>query len=184
MTKEEILKADCGVRRYAAGNPNTPVECLKELAKDDDWGVRRYAAGNPNTPVECLKELAKDDDCSVRCSAAGNPNTPVECLKELAKDDDWDVRCSAAGNPNTPGYKEIESTFIVSDTYVAIQGTNHMWYKHNSISSEPFYTCGCFCGSRSQLLSRIYSIDNNVDPAKRRQILDKLDLKFKEIFGK
>ena len=120
----------------------------------------------------------------VRCSAAGNFNTPVECLKELAKDADWDVRCSAAGNFNTPGYKEIESTFIVSDTYVAIQGTNHMWYKHNSISSEPFYTCGCFCGSRSQLLSRIYSIDNMVDPAKRRRILDKLDLKFKEIFGK
>ncbi len=63
------------------------------------WVVRRSAAGNPNTPVEALTELAKDGDCDVRCSAAGNPNTPVEALTELAKDGGWVVRRSAAGNP-------------------------------------------------------------------------------------
>ena len=54
MTKNEILNSDCDVRRSAAGNPNTPVEVLTELAKDSNWGVRRSAAGNPNTPVEVL----------------------------------------------------------------------------------------------------------------------------------
>ena len=50
MTKNEILNSDWGVRRNAAGNPNTPVEVLTELAKGSNWGVRRSAAGNPNTP--------------------------------------------------------------------------------------------------------------------------------------
>ena len=65
MTKNEILNSDYDVRRNAAGNPNTSVEVLTELAKDSNWGVRCNAAGNPNTPVEALTELAKDSDCDV-----------------------------------------------------------------------------------------------------------------------
>ena len=158
-TKNEILNADCD--------------------------VRRSAAGNPNTPVEMLTELAKDADCDVRCSTAGNPNTPVEMLTELAKDSDWGVRRSAAGNPNTPGYKETTYDFVVTKNYVAVKGTNHMWYKHNYPHIAPFYTCGCFCGSIEQLLARIYSIDNiSCDPAIRVRILNALDNKFKEVFGR
>ena len=211
MTKNEILNSDSDVRRSAAGNPNTPVEVLTELAKDSNWNVRRSAAGNPNTPVEVLTELAKDSNWSVRRSAAGNPNTPVEVLTELAKDSDSDVRLnaagnpstpvevltelakdsdsdvrlSAAGNPNTPGYKETTYDFVVTKNYVAVKGTNHMWYKHNYPQIAPFYTCGCFCGSREQLLARIYSIDNiSCDPAIRVRILNALDNKFKEVFGR
>lgn len=44
---------------------------------------------------------------------------------------DWGVRRSAAGNPNTPGYKETTYDFVVTKNYVAVKGTNHMWYKHN-----------------------------------------------------
>lgn len=58
------------------------------------------------------------------------------------------------------------------------------WYKHNYPNVSPFYACGCFCGSREQLISRIYSIDNlSSDPAIRKRILDALDRKFKEVFG-
>ena len=211
MTKNEILNSDSDVRRSAAGNPNTPVEVLTELAKDSNWNVRLSAAGNPNTSVEVLTELAKDSDCDVRRSAAGNPNTPVEVLTELAKDSswsirrsaagnpntsvevltelakdsDWSIRLSAAGNPNTPGYKETTYDFVVTKNYVAVKGTNHMWYKHNYPQIAPFYTCGCFCGSREQLLARIYSIDNiSYDPAIRVRILNALDNKFKEVFGR
>ena len=185
MTKNEILNSDCDVRRNAAGNPNIPAEVLTELAKDSDWAVRRSAAGNPNTPVEVLTELAKDSYWAVRCSAAGNPNTPAEVLTELAKDSDWAVRRNAAGNPNTPGYKETTYDFVIAKNYVAVKGTNHMWYKHNYPQIAPFYTCGCFCGSREQLLIRIYSIDNmSCDPAIRIRILNALDNKFKEVFGR
>ena len=183
MEKNEILNSDCDVRRSAAGNPNTPVDVLVELSKDSDCDVRSSAAGNPNIPVDVLVELSKDSKWVVRRSAAGNPNTPVDVLVELSKDSDCYVRRSAAGNPNTPGYTPSDEEFIVTETYVAIKGTNHLWYKHNYPNVAPFYTCGCFCGSREQMISRIYSIDNlSADPAIRMRILNALDQKFKEIF--
>ena len=152
---------------------------------DSDWAVRRNAAGNPNTPVDTLVKLSEDSDCDVRSSAAGNPNTPVDTLVKLSEDSDCDVRRNAAGNPNTPEYTSSNEEFIITETYVAIKGTNHLWYKHNYPNVAPFYTCGCFCGSREKLISRIYSIDNLfADPAVRMRILDSLDRKFKEVFGR
>ena len=47
MEKNDILNSDCDVRSSAAGNPNTPVDTLVELAKDSHWAVRRSASGNP-----------------------------------------------------------------------------------------------------------------------------------------
>ena len=180
MTKQEIkelLNSDSDVRSSAASNPNTPVEALTELSKDSDWNVRRRAASNPNTPVEALTELSKDSDWNVRSSAASNPNTPVEALTELSKDNDSDVRSSAASNPNTPHFIDNRE-FTITNTYVATQGTSHLWYKHKGVAA-PFYTCGCFIGNREQLISRIiydgwYS--------ERMQILSLLDKKFKDVF--
>ena len=157
----------------------------KDEILNSNWAVRSSAAGNPNTPADTLIELSKDSDCDVRRNAAGNPNTPADTLIELSKDSNWAVRSSAAGNPNTPGYTSSNEEFIIAETYVAIKGTNHLWYKHNYPNVAPFYTCGCFCGSREQLISRIYSIDNlSADPAVRMRILDALDRKFKEVFGR
>ena len=47
---------------------------------NSDWTVRRSAAGNPNTPVDTLVELAKDSYCDVRRSAAGNPHPKLTRL--------------------------------------------------------------------------------------------------------
>ena len=183
MGKKEFLRNEsvC-VRSSAAGNPNTSGAVLAELAKDSDWIVRSSAAGNPNTSGAVLAELAKDSDCIVRRSAAGNPNTSGAVLAELAKDSDWSVRRSAAGNPNAD--EPIKYKFIVTKTYVATNGTNHIWYKHNYPNIEPFYTCGCFCGSRKALISRFYSTDCCIDPSIRMRILSSLDEKFKEVFGR
>ena len=50
MEEKEFLRNESVyVRRSAAGNPNTSVAVLAELAKDSHWSVRRGAAGNPNT---------------------------------------------------------------------------------------------------------------------------------------
>ena len=181
----ELAKdSDCDVRSNAAGNPNTPADVLTELAKDSDWHVRSNAAGNPNTPADVLTELAKDSDWHVRISVAGNPNTPVDVLTELAKDSDCIVRSYAARNPNKPDYEAEELQFTVKDTYVSVQGTTHIWYKHNYPNVAPFYTCGCFCGSREQLLMRIYTTDNQGRAAERMRILNALDEKFKEVFNR
>jgi hypothetical protein len=104
----------------------------------------------------------------VRRNTAGNPNTPVEVLSELAKDGDCDVRRNTA-----------ERKYIVTKTYVATKGTSHLWYKHRA----DFYTCGCFIGSREQLLTRIYSTDASTNPAERMKILNDLDNKFNEVFN-
>ena len=74
------------------------------------------------------KEFLRNESVSVRRSAAGNPNTSGAVLAELAKDSDWNVRRSAAGNPNAD--EPIKYKFIVTKTYVATNGTSHMWYKH------------------------------------------------------
>ena len=55
MDKNEILNSDCDVRRNAAGNPNTPVDVLSELAKNSDIVVRCFVARNPK-----LKEVLTD----------------------------------------------------------------------------------------------------------------------------
>lgn len=85
------------------------------------------------------KEFLRNESVYVRSSAAGNPNTSGAVLAELAKDSDNDVRRSAAGNPNTE--EPIKYKFIVTKTYVATNGTNHIWHKHNYPNIEPFYTC-------------------------------------------
>ena len=126
------------------------------------------------------KEEILNSDLYVRRYAAGNPNTPVDVLAELAKDSNCDVRYYAEKNIN----HKKDFSFIVTDTYVAVQGTNHMWYKHNYPNVNPFYTCGCFCGSREQLLMRIYSLDNSGNSGERQRILDALDEKFKEVFNR
>jgi pentose-5-phosphate-3-epimerase len=56
--KDKIMNGD--VRWGVAGNPNTPIKLLEELAKDEDRDVRGGVAGNPNTPIKLLEELAKD----------------------------------------------------------------------------------------------------------------------------
>ena len=128
------------------------------------------------------KEFLRNESVYVRSSAAGNPNTSGAVLAELAKDSDNYVRRSAAGNPNAD--EPIKYKFIVTKTYVATNGTNHIWYKHNYPNIEPFYTCGCFCGSRKALISRFYSMDCSIDPSIRMRILSSLDEKFKEVFGR
>ena len=154
----------------------------KEFLRNESVYVRSSAACNPNTSGALLAELAKDSDWSVRNSAACNPYTSGAVLAELAKDSDNNVRRSAAGNPNAD--EPIKYKFIVTKTYVATNGTNHIWYKHNYPNIEPFYTCGCFCGSRKALISRFYSTDCCIDPSIRMRILSALDEKFKEVFGR
>ena len=79
----DISKLTTNKKEQLAINPNTPVEALAELAKDDDYNVRSGVAWNPNTPVAILSELAKDGDYGVRYEVAKNHNTPVEALAEI-----------------------------------------------------------------------------------------------------
>ncbi|GHV87629.1 hypothetical protein AGMMS50255_9250 [Spirochaetia bacterium] len=59
---------------------------LQRLAGHRDAVVRRYAAGNPNTPLAVLQQLASDPDEYVRGKVMENPNTPPDVLAVLALD--------------------------------------------------------------------------------------------------
>ena len=59
MDKNEILNSDYDVRCLVAGNSNTPVDVLTELAKDSDWYIRCLVARNPK-----LKEVLTDKNKS------------------------------------------------------------------------------------------------------------------------
>jgi len=69
-------------------DPDTPVEALVKLAKNEDSSIRSGVAGNTSTPPEVLAELAKDKDAVVKRFVAGNTSTPSEVLAELSKDED------------------------------------------------------------------------------------------------
>jgi hypothetical protein len=100
-TLEQIRNMSYDEKIELAKDPNTPVDVLEILAKNEEyWSVRRYVAWNPNTPVELLAELATDENEYVRRGVANNPNTPVELLRELAKDKDGNVRWYVAKNTN------------------------------------------------------------------------------------
>jgi len=66
-----------------AQNPNTPVDILGDLAKDEDWEVRWTVAERPNTPDDVLRALAKDEHWPVRQEVAKNPKVSSKILVSL-----------------------------------------------------------------------------------------------------
>ena len=79
---EEVRGAALAI--ISTSDPSTPVESLKERAKPwNSAAMRKAVAENMSTPLEVLRELARDDDMEVRKAVAQNPNTPAEVLFDL-----------------------------------------------------------------------------------------------------
>lgn len=92
---------DYKVRRDVAEHPDTPPECLSEMARND-YQVRSTIAENPNTPQEALVFLARNGDVRVKAAVARNRHTPPNVLSELAGSEDVFVVTAVMNNPNTP----------------------------------------------------------------------------------
>ena len=92
-------------REELAENPDTPVETLAELSRDQDEGVRWKVAQNRNTPPENLAELSRDQDWDVCLRVALNPSTPLETLVKLNMDKDEDYEVTS--NPKWKRLKEM-----------------------------------------------------------------------------
>ena len=102
-----------------AENPSTPVEVLRDLAKNESSGVRGSVAENPSTPLDVLRDLAKDKNDSVRCNVAGNPKASSKILimmfeyeKSLRKPSEFVIRALYV-NPKLPAFAKrvIETLF-------------------------------------------------------------------------
>ena len=61
MTREELMNL--------ARSEDTSADVLIKLSKHKDVSIRWEVAGNPNTPMEVLEKLTKDEDEGVRETA-------------------------------------------------------------------------------------------------------------------
>jgi len=64
-------------------NPNTPVETLIKLSRDENWPVRKCVAKNPNTPTGILVELGRDENKDVCTFVERNQKSKTEKFKKL-----------------------------------------------------------------------------------------------------
>lgn len=107
---------DVKVRRAVAGNPNTPMETLDQLADDPDEAreltatkVRWLVATNPRTAEATLARMLGDPDQMVLAAIGRHPRASATTLEHLATTPspgrqwiDSDVRHAVASNRNTP----------------------------------------------------------------------------------
>ena len=83
----------------------------------EKWGIN--IARNPNTPVETLVELSRNEDVYIRMRVADNPNTPVETLIELSRDNDNDVCTFVERNQKsqTEEFKKLKLAYETMNIY-------------------------------------------------------------------
>lgn len=86
------------VRRAVASNPQCPPRVLTRLANDGS-AVQEALAGNPNTPLEALLQLAASKFPLVRKRLAVHAHRCAELCRKLGADPDGDVRAAAASCP-------------------------------------------------------------------------------------
>lgn len=79
--------ADLGVRRAAAGRPDTPAEVLERLVRDGGelFHQRPLLIEHPNFPRERLRAFADDPDPRIQRVALEDPELPAEVLERLAE---------------------------------------------------------------------------------------------------
>ncbi len=87
--------ADGYTKVGAVQNPNTPVETLRQLAREQDLGLLKIVTRNPNIPSDVLESLSQNPDQTVRIQVAQHPNTPLAVVKELVNDTDMHVANAA-----------------------------------------------------------------------------------------
>ena len=119
---------DIEVRYRISSNPNTSIETLDEILKNEEDTVFDFAvanhpnasqqaltlifhnsvdetilfaiAKNPNTPVGILETLSKSPEPLIRLGIAANQNSTCKILSVLAQDNDSQIRWKVAKNPN------------------------------------------------------------------------------------
>ncbi len=93
-----------------AKNPNTPIDILIELSKDESiitdhhpkMKQRGQAAQNPKLPETEMRRLFREGGRLVRAGLAVNPKVPMDILMTLSEDEDPVVRKQVASNPSLP----------------------------------------------------------------------------------
>ena len=90
--QEEFEDAWVYVLRSIETQPNV----LGRFRNHDDWTLRAAVAEHGNTPLEWLRELAKDEDTDVRAAIPRNEGCPEEIWGPLMNDRTEHVREAVA----------------------------------------------------------------------------------------
>jgi len=104
--------ADLGVRRAAAGRPDTPADVLEQLVRDGGelFHLRPLLIEHPNFPHDRLPAFADDADPHIQRVALEDPALPAGVLERLA--DTPGLRRRIAAHPNiTPALLD----FLLTD---------------------------------------------------------------------
>ncbi|MFW2512242.1 hypothetical protein ACNI3K_00505 [Demequina sp. SO4-13] len=75
------------LRVQAAAAPNSPLELIEELARDEDERIRGVVCVNRTVPLRVFWNLARDPSPSVREQLAIGRVTPAEVMRHLAAHD-------------------------------------------------------------------------------------------------
>lgn len=97
----DIAELSFDDRIMVAKNPNTPIECLIQLADSNNRYIVEAVAENPNTPIKILNSLANSYYDNVRAAVAKNSKSSAEILAKLSVDQSSSVRRQVARNENT-----------------------------------------------------------------------------------
>ena len=186
------MMEDKSNRRYIASSDRVSKDILIELSKDENWRVRENVAKNPNTPIEVLNELSKDNELvhphddigrekepKVKLGVLDNKNITSDILESLSKDKNDKVRRIVAEHPKT----SIEVLNELSKDSVLVSGyrnRNHYIIKE-AVAKNPNTT--------TEILEKLseekcaYIIETVVEhPNTSKDVLSKLSKVDKEYF--
>lgn len=92
------------VRRNIAGDPNTRVDVLRDMADTNEYFIQLGLATNPNTPQDILDKFTdfRHYSSNVRAAVASNPSTTKDMLYKLMRPSNPDIYRAIASNPITP----------------------------------------------------------------------------------
>lgn len=88
IPKSEMGRVLCGI----AGNLNTPIDILAELANSNNKNIKYHVTENPNTPISILQKLANDDSEDVRVGVLWSKYLTPELAMQFIDDPSSDIR--------------------------------------------------------------------------------------------
>jgi hypothetical protein len=140
----KLYEEDETMHGWLAGNKGAPSGLLREIHRRHgaDMLILERIAGNPATPEDLLRGLARHKSYDVRGGVARNPSAPPDALMGLVswrrllfdRFDFFHVLRNLADNPSLPlGFakKLLKQATFPYGIFGAITGTNPGWFLHS-----------------------------------------------------
>ncbi len=125
------------VREAIAERDDVDPEILRRLARDRSIVyVRPAVAGNPRTPEESLRALARSESEDIRRALAANPSTPLDILRSLSDQEPADD--SVDEDPMASTFQfSLGASRSIAESVEHVRARNPVWRLHRlGLSAE------------------------------------------------